>query len=164
MKRAAVLIAILLSVVATGCASAPAPARATDAALIQHHGVPPVSVKAVVVNCAFKEQVRPSNFILTCADANDVLTGLHWVSWSTNAAFATGVEQINNCTPDCADGKFISYPVLVNLWRPEPLSKQLGTLYFSRVTRVYTANRPPLYFCNGKKTCYPQTATFDLLG
>ncbi len=30
------------------------------------------------------------------------------------------------------------------------------------VTRVYTANRPPLYFCQGKHTCYPQTSTFDL--
>jgi hypothetical protein len=161
MKRIAVLIAVLLSAVATGCASAPA--LATDTALTQHHAVPPVSLKTVVLNCAFKQQIRPSSFILTCADAGDVLTHLHWVSWSTNAAFATGIEQINNCTPDCAAGKFINYPVLVNLWRPELLSKHLGTLHFTRVTRVYTANRPPQYFCNGtKKTCYPQTATFDL--
>ena len=164
MKRAAVLIAILLSFVATGCASAAAPTRATDAALIQQHAVPPIGLKTVVINCAAKEQIRPSNFILTCADANDVLTGLHWVSWGTNAAFATGIEQINNCTPDCADGKFISYPVLVNLWRPALLHKHTGPLYFSRVTRVYTNNRPPLYFCHGTKTCYPQTATFTLLG
>jgi len=103
MKRAAVLIAILLSVVATGCASAPT--RATDAALIQ----PASPAKTVVVNCQFKTQTRPSWFILTCADANDALAHLH------------------------------------------------------RVTRVYTANRPPLYFCNGTRiTCYPQTSTFGL--
>jgi hypothetical protein len=162
MKRVAVLIAVLLSVVAIGGASASAPARATDAAFVQHNVTPPVGPKTVVVNCAFKAQTRPSNFILTCADAGDVLAHLHWVSWSTNAAFATGIEQINNCTPDCAAGKFINYPVLVNLWRPEPLRSHPGTLYFSRVTRVYTANRPPLFFCNGKKTCYPQTATFTL--
>jgi hypothetical protein len=164
MKRVAVLIAILLSVVATGCAAAPAPTRATDAALVQHNSTPPISLRTVVVNCAFKEQIRPSSFVLTCADAGDVLTHLHWVSWSTNAAFATGIEQINNCTPDCAAGKFINYPVLVNLWRPALLSKHpVAVLHFTRVTRVYTANRPPLYFCNGtKKTCYPQTATFNL--
>jgi hypothetical protein len=162
MKRAAVLIAILLSVVATGCASAPT--RATDTALAQRTGTPVASLKTVVVNCAFKQQTRPSSFILTCADAGDVLAHLHWVSWSTDAAFATGVEQINNCTPDCAEGKFINYPVLVNLWRPEPLRGHPGVLYFSRVTRVYTANRPPLFFCNGTHTCYPQTSTFDLWG
>jgi hypothetical protein len=160
MKRAAALIAVLLSVAAVGCASAPAPTRATDTALTQRtmsHGE-----QTVVVNCTFRPQTRPSSFVLTCADAGDVLAGLHWVSWGSTAAFATGTEQINDCTPNCAAGKFISYPVLVNLWRPEPLKGHPGTLYFSRVTRVYTANRPPLYFCTGKQTCYPQTATFDL--
>jgi len=156
MKRAAALIAVLLAVVVTGCASAPT--RATDAALSQRAP----AAKTVVVNCLFKPQTRPSWFILTCADAGDSLTSLHWVSWGSGAAFATGIERINDCTPDCAAGKFINYPVLVNLWRPEPLPGHPGTLYFSRVTRVYTANRPPLYFCNGTHTCYPQTATFDL--
>jgi hypothetical protein len=156
MKRAAALIAVLLAVGAVGCASAPT--RATDAALIQRAS----PAKTVVVNCQFKPHVRPSAMILTCADANDVLTGLHWVSWGTGAAFATGIEQINDCTPYCAAGKFINYPVLVDLWRAEPLPGHPGVLYFSRVTRVYTANRPPLYFCNGTHTCYPQTATFDL--
>jgi len=157
MKRAAALIAVLLAVVVTGCASAPA--RATGTALIQRAP----AAKTVVVNCLFKPQTRPSWFILTCADAGDSLTSLHWVSWGSGAAFATGIERINDCTPDCAAGKFINYPVLVNLWRPEPLPGHSGTLYFSRVTRVYTANRPPLYFCNGTRaTCYPQTSTFNL--
>jgi len=156
MKRFAVLIAILLTAVAAGCASASAPSRATDTALIQRGN------GTVVINCLFKSQTRPAYFILTCADAGDVLAHLHWVSWAPGAAFATGVEQINDCTPNCAAGKFINYPVLVNLWRPEPLPGHPGVLYFSRVTRVYTNNRPPLYFCNGTKTCYPQTSTFDL--
>ena len=159
MKRIAVLIAILLSVVAAAGASAPA--RAADTALTQR-SLPAASARTVVINCSFKPQVRPSDFILTCADAGDVLADLHWVSWGSTAAFATGIEQINDCTPDCAAGKFINYPVLVNLWRPEPLPGHPGTYYFSRVTRVYTNNRPPLYFCNGTHTCYPQTATFDL--
>ena len=156
MKRVAVLIAILLSVVAAGCASAPT--RITDAALVQRAS----PAKTVVVNCLFKPQTRPSSVVLTCADANDVLAQLHWVSWGSSAAFATGIEQINNCTPNCAAGKFISYPVLVDLWRPEPLPGHPGVLHFSRVTRVYTASRPPLYFCHGTRICYPQTSTFDL--
>jgi hypothetical protein len=155
MRRVAVLTAILLSVVATGCASAPT--RATDTAFTQLS-----ALHTVVINCNFKQQTRPSSFILTCADANDVLADLHWVSWAPAVAFATGIEQINSCTPDCAAGKFINYPVLVNLWRPEPLRGHSGILYFSRVTRVYTNNRPPLYYCNGTHTCYSQTATFNL--
>jgi hypothetical protein len=157
MKRVSVLIALLLSVVATGCASTPT--RATDTALVARNTP---AARTVVVNCAFKQQTRPSSFVLTCADAGDVLAHLHWVSWGSGAAFATGIEQINNCTPNCAAGKFINYPILVNLWRPEPLPGHPGTSYFTRATRVYTNNRPPLYFCNGTHTCYPQTATFDL--
>ena len=160
MKRVAVpiavLIAVLLSVAATACASAPAPTRAADTAFTQRNSGP------VVVNCLLKSQTRPSSFILTCADAGDVLAHLNWVSWGSGVAFAYGIEQINNCTPDCAAGKFINYPVLVDLWRPEPLPGHPGTSYFTRATRVYTNNRPPLYFCNGTHTCYPQTATFAL--
>ena len=96
MKRAAVLIAIVLSVVATGCASAPI--RATETSLTQR------SNGTVVINCLFKSQTRPSSFVLTCADAGDVLAHLHWVSWGSTAAFATGTEQINDCTPNCAAG------------------------------------------------------------
>ena len=160
MKRVAVLIAIVLGVLATGCASAPT--RATDTAFTQR-SFPIAAEKTVVINCLFKQQARPSLFILTCADAGDVLADLHWVNWAPGDAFATGIEQINDCTPNCAAGKFISYPVLVNLWRPEALPNHPGVMYFSRVTRVYTANRPPLYNCNGiRLTCYPQTATFNL--
>jgi hypothetical protein len=155
MKRVVVLIAILLSLAATGCASAST--RAADTAFTQRS-----APQTIVVNCNFKQQARPSSFILTCADAGDVLADLHWVSWGPAAAFATGIEQVNDCTPNCAMGKFITYPVLVNLWRPEPLRGHPGTLYFTRVTRIYTNNRPPLYNCNGTHTCYPQTATTNL--
>ena len=100
--------------------------------------------------------------ILTCADANDALTALHWVSWATNQAFGTGTEKVNTCTPDCADGKLVAYPALITLWRPEPLSGHPGVRYFTRITRIYPVNRPPLYNCQGKHTCYPVTSTLSL--
>ncbi len=157
MKRAAVVILTLLSLAASGCASAST--RATDSALVQHGA--PASTAPVVANCLLKQQTRPSSFILTCADAGDVLADLHWASWGATAAFATAVEQVNDCTPNCASGKFIDYPALVALWRPEPLPGHPGVRYFTRVTRIYTANRPPLYYCTGTHTCYPQTSTTD---
>jgi len=83
------------------------------------------------------------------------------VSWGSQA-FGTGTETINSCTPDCADGKLVPYPVLVAVWRPEPLPGHPGVSYFTRMTRIYTANRPPLYNCQGKPPCYPLTSTFDL--
>ena len=160
-RPAAALAAILLALgLLAGCASArsgttaPASSRAAAAATSQR--------STVVVDCSGRRQTRPSSFVLTCADANDALTALHWASWAAGQAFGTGTEKVNTCTPDCADGKVVSYPALITLWRPEPLPGHPGVLYFTRITRIYPANRPPLYYCQGKRTCYPQTSTFSL--
>ena len=160
-RHATALAAILLaSGFLAGCASArsgttaSASSRAAGAATSQR--------STVVVDCSGQRQTRPSSFILTCADANDALTALHWVSWANNQAFGTGTEKVNTCTPDCADGKFVSYPALITLWRPEPFPGHPGVRYFTRITRIYPSNRPPLYNCQGKHACYPQTSTSDL--
>ena len=118
-----------------------------------------------MVDCSGQRQTRPSSFILTCADANDALTVLHWVSWADGQAFGTGTKKkVNTCTPDCADGKLVSYPALITLKRPEPLPGHSGVRYFTGTPRIYPSNRPPLYNCQGKHTCYPdpQTSTSDL--
>lgn len=153
-RPATAIPAILLALgFLVGCASATGGTTAASVAS-------PRSV--VVVNCLGKQQTRPSSFVLTCADANDALSGLHWVNWASSQAFGTGTEVINTCTPDCADGKLVSYPALIALWRPEPLPGHPGVRYFTRITRIYPAARPPLYYCQGKRTCYPQTSTSGL--
>jgi hypothetical protein len=155
-RPAAALPAILLVLgFLAGCASA---GSATGA---------PASLTAsqrstVVVGCSGRQQTRPSSFVLTCADANDALTALHWASWADGQAFGTGTEKVNTCTPDCADGKLVSYPALITLWRPEPLPGHPGVRYFTRITRIYPSSRPPLYNCQGKRTCYPLTSTLSL--
>ncbi len=143
----------------TACASPQI--KAIDTAATQQHALPAYT-NVVVINCLNREQVRPSSFTLTCADGYDYLSSLHWVSWSGNEAFATAIEHQNTCQPYCAAGKEISYPALVALWRPEPLPGHVGVSYFTRITRIYTSNRPPQYNCQGTRTCYPVTATFDL--
>lgn len=167
MRRFAVVIGCaLLSLAAAGCASAGTASGASapvTTRLTAAHESTATTTWPVVVDCVGDAQSKPGIMILACADAGDVLTGLHWSSWG-NQAFGTGTEKINDCTPDCADGKFISYPALVVLWRPEARPGHPGQRYFSRVTRIYTGARPPLYYCQGTKTCYPLTSTFDLWG
>jgi hypothetical protein len=156
-RAAAVLAAIVIAVgFLAGCASAtsgtatPAPAAAAQRS-------------TVILDCSGQRHTRPSSLVLTCADANDALTALSWVSWANNFAFGLGTEKVNTCTPDCADGKLVSYPALITLWRPKPIPGHAGLRYFTRITRVYPSNRPPLYNCQGKHTCYPQTSTSDLV-
>lgn len=99
-----------------------------------------VSSQVVVVNCASHGQVRPVRYDIGCA-ANEMLARLHWTSWRS-VAFGSGVLKVNDCTPTCAQGKFIKYPVLTVLWRARPWPHHAGTLYFSRVTWIFTGQRP----------------------
>jgi hypothetical protein len=111
----------------------------------------------VVVNCTGKAVVRPTSYILTCADANDALAGLHWASWQ-GVAFGGGTEVINDCYPNCASGKFFSYPVLITLWRAEPRPGHSGQRYFSRLTLIRTGSRTLPH-----ERPLPLTQTYELL-
>jgi len=93
----------------------------------------------VVVTCAHTAVVMPSSYVLTCADANNYLSGLGWVSW-TSVAFGTGTQRINACYPACFSGKFYSFPVLVTLWRPRPRPGHRDQLYFTRMTLIHTGS------------------------
>ena len=69
-------------------------------------------------------------------------TVLHWASWAS-AAFGSGIESIKDCVPSCvSNGTFYTFSVLVVLRRPEPWPQHRGTLYFTRLTEIYTGNRP----------------------
>jgi hypothetical protein len=161
MKRVAVLKVTLVAITAVGLLAGCGSARgaASPPVLAADLSAAPQSV--VVVNCLNKQQTRPASFISSCADAGDVLTSMHWVSWGSEA-FGTGTETIKTCKPNCAEGGFAAHPVLITLWRPEPLPGHSGVRYFTRITRIYTANRPPLYYCHGSQTCYPVTSTSEL--
>jgi hypothetical protein len=114
----------------------------------------------VLVNCAHHAVILPRSFTLTCADANDVLTSLSWVSWR-NVAFGSGTERINSCIPNCAAGHFHSYHALITLWRARPRGHGTGQLKFTRLTEVYTGARPVRFTAHGKSH-HPATFTWHL--
>ena len=114
----------------------------------------------VLVNCQHHAVILPRSFTLTCADANDVLTGLSWVSWR-NVAFGSGTERINTCMPNCAAGHFHSYRALITLWRPRARGHGTGQLKFTRLTEVYTAARPVRVTASGKRH-HPATFTWHV--
>jgi hypothetical protein len=88
-----------------------------------------------VLTCAGKTVVRPTSYVLSCADANTYFNSVHWTTWTSRSATATATFVQNNCIPTCADGKFMEYPAKVTL--SEPKSTQLGLL-FSVVHYSYT--------------------------
>ncbi len=121
------------------------------------------SEQVVVLNCLSKEQVRPSSFILACADANDYLTHLRWKSWGTYLASGVGTQEENDCIPYCAAGHFHAYPVDVIFWGTTALTGSPGTQRYLTVTLLYPLARPPVY--NGHEYVEgPQTVTMSLWG
>ena len=98
------------------------------------------SRQVVVVNCAGHGQVRPAGYNVGCI-ANEFLTGLRWTSWGS-VAFGGGALKVNDCTPTCAQGKYVKYPILTVLWRARPWPHHAGSAYFSRLTWIFTGKRP----------------------
>jgi hypothetical protein len=65
-----------------------------------------------ITNCTSASS-RPKTVTLTCGDGNTLLTGLRWSSFGGASALATGTLQTDTCTPNCAGGKVVRYPVAV---------------------------------------------------
>jgi hypothetical protein len=100
----------------------------------------------VVVDCLSKGQVEPPTFVLTCADGNSYLTGLHWTTWNSEMAAATGTLVQNDCIPYCAVGHFHRYPALVVLWSPGPYG---SVQRFTELTEILPGSRPLVYNGHG---------------
>ena len=95
----------------------------------------------VLVNCAGAGQVRPARYDIGCMPSSELVAGLKWTSWHS-AAFGSGVLKVNDCTPTCAQGTYVKYPILVVLWRARPWPAHAGREYFSRLTWIFTGHRP----------------------
>jgi hypothetical protein len=112
----------------------------------------------VLVNCQHHGVVLPSSFVLSCADGNDFLTNLHWVSWRA-VAYGSGVEHVNSCVPNCSAGHFHRFPVLITVWRAVPRGHQ--QFKFTRLTAIYPRKRPLRFNSHGKKH-HPLTFTWHV--
>ncbi|MGH3733501.1 MAG: hypothetical protein ACRDVC_09040 [Acidimicrobiales bacterium] len=62
--------------------------------------------------------VKPSTYVISCADANSEYTDLHWSGWGDETAYATGEARWNDCTPTCVAGHWRSEPVTLWVWDP----------------------------------------------
>ena len=115
-------------------------AGTTTAAVLVAGPASASSSQVVVVNCGHG-QVRPAQYDIGCMASQEYLAQLRWTSWRS-VAFGGGILKVNNCTPSCAQGTYIKYPVLTVLWRARPWPHHAGGRYFSRLTIIFTGKRP----------------------
>ncbi len=92
-----------------------------------------------ITNCV-KATGRPKTLTLACADGNSVLNGLRWSSFGGASARATGTLELNACTPNCAQGKFVRYPVAVGA--NDPRTCKAGLRVYSKLTLRFTGRAP----------------------
>lgn len=95
----------------------------------------PESDPVTVSNCGV-QATKPTDLTIACGDGNDYLKSLQWTAWSDTVAKGSGVEEVNDCNPYCAAGKFHSYPVTVTLDRAQ-------SNRFTRLRIHYSGARPP---------------------
>ena len=92
----------------------------------------PIDSAIVVYGNCTSPGVEPAEIVLTCADNGELLTGLHWTSWTATSASAVGTLVYNDCTPDCATGQHHSVPdTTVTLTVPVPGAG--GSLVWSEI-------------------------------
>jgi hypothetical protein len=65
-------------------------------------------------NCELPVQ-KPEEIMLTCADGGMIVTDIEWQTWNRKEAIGSGTYSQNMCNPNCADGKRVDVPVIVNL-------------------------------------------------
>jgi hypothetical protein len=133
----------LVAVTAAGCSSsAPRTAAPRDTPT---HAVPRPTAPAaqpvdtMLLTCDGKGVVRPATLVTACGDGSSSLKGLSWASFTAATAVATGTESTNNCDPNCAQGRFLSYRATFTFSNPVHLEQGW---YFRTVTTTYTGPTP----------------------
>jgi hypothetical protein len=92
-----------------------------------------------ITNC-YKASSRPKQITLTCGDGNTALSGLRWASFGGVSASAAGTFETNTCTPNCAAGKVVRYPVSVKAYETRSCKKDLKV--YNKLTLKFTARKP----------------------
>ena len=87
-----------------------------------------------ILTCTNTTVSRPSNFVISCADAGAALTKTHWSTWNAMGATGTTTFALNLCTPYCAASP-ISHFVGSTVRLSAPVTTKRGRLFSKLVVR-----------------------------
>jgi hypothetical protein len=88
-------------------------------------------------------EIRPKQ-ITTSGDGSGYVKNLAWSNWGAPQATATGVMELNNCQPNCAQGTYTGYPATVTLAGLKPYGTGLEA-YSTIVVQAPAANTTETY-------------------
>jgi len=138
----ATLLTLAIGAVALGIWSnafgSPPPVSGTKTPLVATNG----AVK--VLACNGTSLAKPRTFIISCADANALLTDTRWSTWGTREAAGVTRFGLNLCTPYCAASPITYFPAsTVHL--SEPQTTPHGTFFSKLVVRYRVGARTKVF-------------------
>jgi hypothetical protein len=66
------------------------------------------------VGCNGEMRTQPSQIIVS-GDGSAFVSGLTWTGWGSEGATGSGTLKLDNCQPNCAQGKFTPYVATITL-------------------------------------------------
>jgi hypothetical protein len=106
MKRRQILTLVTIAVIAISLAYA----------LSRSDSKTPVIASSEVLtwDCEYPE-IKPESIMLTCGDGGMYVDKIEWSSWEATGAQGIGFYNVNDCDPNCADGKMHNARIKVQL-------------------------------------------------
>ncbi|MDQ2681728.1 MAG: hypothetical protein M3Y21_12035 [Candidatus Eremiobacteraeota bacterium] len=109
-------------------------------ASVPAYAAPAAAAPSVLPDCAGKPVAKPSNVILTCADAGVSVGKLRWTGWGSTFTAGLGVASVNDCEPNCAAGHFHNFNIVLLASGTEHCPN--GHTAYSRVTYAWMGRSP----------------------
>ncbi|CAN2190295.1 hypothetical protein MCEMRE182_00500 [Candidatus Nanopelagicaceae bacterium] len=106
MKRALVLFLVTTTVIAISLAYSLSRSETKPAVI--------AASEVLTWDCEYPE-TKPESIMITCGDGGMYVDRIEWSSWEATGAHGTGFYNVNDCDPDCADGKMHKARVKVEL-------------------------------------------------
>lgn len=93
-----------------------------------------LTTQVYVTNCGIIDY-KPTAILKFCADGGVAIGAIQWETWSAQGATGIGKYQINNCSPNCDDGKIYYADVEVKLSRMKSLDSKEVLTFISLKTK-----------------------------
>jgi len=92
-------------------------------------------------------KVQPTQ-IVTSADGSGYVKDITWSGWGKATATGVGTLEVDNCTPNCAQGTYTGYPSTVTVSSLSPYGSD-AEAYSEMVVSAPTSPYPPETFSSG---------------
>jgi len=96
--------------------------------------------RIALADCFGRPSVEPSEVVLSCADGGFSIQKIQWTGWGESFAAGMGTGSLNNCTPNCANGHYHSYPMLLVVTGKERCTD--GRAAYAKVTYAFIGKAP----------------------